>query len=98
LFIPERIKRTFCSPACPLPAAVVDNMTVTQPQRNGHLTVYPSGQSRPGTSSLNFSAGQTVPNLVTTQAGNGSVTFYNARGGTVQLIVDEFGYFIPGTP
>jgi hypothetical protein len=73
-------------------------MTVTQPQRNGHLTVYPSGQSRPGTSSLNFSAGQTVPNLVTTQAGNGSVTFYNARGGTVQLIVDEFGYFIPGTP
>jgi hypothetical protein len=87
-----------CSPACPLPAAVVDNVTVTQSQHDGYLTVYPSGQPRPGTSSLNFRAGQTVPNLVTTQAGNGNVTFYNASGGTVQLIVDEFGYFIPATP
>lgn len=105
-FIPANTGRSYpaayfndsCSPACPLPAAVVDNVTVTQPQQNGYLTAYPTGQPRPGTSSLNFVAGQTVPNLVTTQAGNGNVTFYNASGGTVQLIIDEFGYFIPATP
>jgi hypothetical protein len=95
---PAAYFKDFCSPACPLPAAVVDNVTVTQPQRDGYLTVYPSGQPRPGTSSLNFRAGQTVPNLVTTQAGNGNVTFYNASGGTVQLVIDEFGYSIPATP
>jgi hypothetical protein len=86
-----------CSPACPLPVAVVDNVTVTQPQRDGVLTVYPSGQARPATSSLNFRAGQTVPNLVTTQAGNGNVSFYNGSAGSIEFIVDEFGYYIPAS-
>lgn len=86
---------TGCSPACPQVAAVVANVTVTQPAGNGYLTVYPAGQARPQTSSLNFLAGKTVPNLVTSQTGNAQVAIYNASGGSVQVIIDEFGYYIP---
>lgn len=84
-----------CSAACPQMAAVVANVTVTQPARNGYLTVYPAGQVRPQTSTLNFLAGQTVPNLVTSQTGNAQIAIYNSSSGSVQVIVDEFGYYMP---
>jgi hypothetical protein len=42
--------------------AVYGNVTVTQPVAGGYLTVWPGG-SKPGTSTLNYSAGQTVANL-----------------------------------
>jgi hypothetical protein len=78
---------------------VVDNVTVTQPTRAGNLIVYPASQTRPLTSNLNFSPGETVPNLVmvgvTEQ--NRQVSFYNDSSGTVQLIIDEYGYFLPGS-
>jgi len=76
-------------------AAMVDNVTVTQPAKGGVLTVYPAGASVPVASNLNFKAGETVPNLTTVQGGtNGQITFYNNSPGTVQLIVDEFGYYM----
>ncbi len=44
-------------------------------------------------SNLNFLAQQSVPNLVVAQIGSdGVVDFYNGSAGTVQLIVDVFGY------
>ncbi|HEX8306530.1 MAG TPA: hypothetical protein VF612_16770 [Jatrophihabitans sp.] len=42
-------------------AAVYANVTVTQPVSSGYLTVWPSG-TRPGTSTLNYLAGQVVAN------------------------------------
>jgi hypothetical protein len=75
--------------------ATVDNVTVTAPAKPGDLIVYPYGQSRPIASNLNFSRGETVPNLVTVKAGtNGSVSYYNQSPGQLQLIVDEYGYYI----
>jgi hypothetical protein len=76
-------------------AAVVMNVTVTQPSAQGHITVYPDGTTLPTTSSLNFVAGETVPNLVIAPVGtDGKVAFFNGSGGTVQLIADVSGYFL----
>jgi hypothetical protein len=75
-------------------AAVVMNVTVTQPKRAGYLTVYPDGATKPVASNLNFSAGETVPNLVTVQGGNGRISFYDGSPGQIQLVVDEYGYYM----
>ena len=45
-------------------AAVILNVAVTQPTAPGFITVYPDGVGPPATASLNFVAGETVPNLV----------------------------------
>ncbi|MGI8807222.1 MAG: hypothetical protein ACR2KK_05185 [Acidimicrobiales bacterium] len=50
-------------------SAVVLNVTVTEPATGSFLTIWPAGQVRPLASSLSYSAGQTVPNLVTVKVG-----------------------------
>lgn len=73
--------------------AVVLNITVTAPTTGGFLTVYPTGGTRPQTSNLNFSAGQTVANLVVTKVGsNGRVSIYNSSGST-HVVADVAGWF-----
>ena len=79
--------------------AVVLNVTVTQPSASGFLTVYPNSGARPTTSNLNFSAHETVPNLVVVAVGGGGeVNFYNGSPGTVQMIADVSGWFETGGP
>jgi Domain of unknown function (DUF1906) len=75
--------------------AVVLNVTVTNPTDSSYLTVYPDGSSRPTASNLNFTGGQTVPNLVTVPVTDGKVDFYNFHG-TVDVIADLFGYYTAG--
>ncbi len=73
--------------------AVVLNLTATSPTAGGYLTVYPAGTARPGTSNLNFGAGQTIPNLVIAKVGAyGQVSIFNASGST-QVIADVAGWF-----
>ncbi|GAA1197548.1 hypothetical protein F4556_003330 [Kitasatospora gansuensis] len=76
--------------------AAVLNLTVTNPQTGGFITAYPSGgeDPRPTTSNVNFTPGQTVPNLSVVPVGaNGYVELYNGSGGTVDVIADIAGYF-----
>ncbi len=74
-------------------AGAVLNVTATQGDHGGYLTVYPGGTTKPGTASVNFSAGQTVPNHITTGIGaDGTIDIYN-RFGTTHAIADVFGYF-----
>ncbi len=74
--------------------AVVMNVTATKPTAAGYVTVFPDGTTKPTSSNLNFSTGQTVPNLVVAKVGtNGRVALYNGSSGTVQLIADVAGYF-----
>jgi len=74
-------------------AAVVLNVTVTQPTDSTHLTVWPSGQARPLASNLNFGPGQTVANLVIVRVGTGGkVSIYNA-GGFSHVVVDVAGWY-----
>lgn len=44
--------------------AAVLNVTVTNPTANGFVVVYPAGNAKPGTSNVNFLAGQTQANEV----------------------------------
>lgn len=49
----------------------------------------------PTTSTLNWGAGQTVANLVQVSVGPyGVFDIWNMSGGNIDLVIDEFGYFI----
>ncbi|GAA2796093.1 FlgD immunoglobulin-like domain containing protein [Streptomyces showdoensis] len=72
--------------------AVVLNVTATNPTAGSFVSVYPHGTQRTSASNLNFTAGQTVPNLVVVPVKDGKVTFYN-KNGTVDLLADVAGYF-----
>lgn len=80
-------------------SAVVLNVTATEPTASGYITAYPGGPTPPSASNLNFTTGQTVPNLVVVPVGSdGQVTLYNGSNGTVQLLADVQGYFAAGDP
>ena len=72
--------------------AVVMNVTAVGPTTAGHLIVYPDGTAAPDTSSLNFPAGTTIPNLVTVPVVNGVVDFFNSAG-SVNILADVTGYY-----
>nr|MDT0520172.1 hypothetical protein [Streptomyces sp. DSM 41633] len=72
--------------------AVVLNVTVTNPTGASHLIVHPHGVTRPNVSNLNYTAGQTVANLVVVPVVDGRVTFFN-NSGSVDVIADLNGYF-----
>ncbi|MEV7781397.1 right-handed parallel beta-helix repeat-containing protein [Kitasatospora sp. NPDC088351] len=73
--------------------AVTLNVTVTEPQQAGFLTVYPHGDTLPDTSNLNWVAGRTIANLVTVPVKDGKVSFHNASGGTTHVVADLAGYY-----
>ena len=74
-------------------AAVVVNVTITQPSQATHLTVFPSGTAAPNASNLNASAGQTIANSVVAKLGaDGSITIRN-HAGWADVIVDVSGWF-----
>ncbi len=78
--------------------AVVMNVTVASPTAAGFLTAWPSGEPRPLVASLNFLAGQTVPNLVTVKLGaNGKVNLFNSSGRS-DVIADVMGYYTSTEP
>ncbi|MFM7616051.1 MAG: hypothetical protein ACKO72_01115 [Actinomycetes bacterium] len=86
------------SPA-PVDAAVVAlNVTVVNPSLPGFVTVFPGGTSLPPASSLNYVAGQVVPNNVIVKVGGFGIVNLFASGGCPHLVVDVVGYFAPGTP
>ncbi|MFL6101651.1 MAG: hypothetical protein ACJ71T_17015 [Actinomycetales bacterium] len=79
-------------------SAVVMNVTAAAPQASGYLTTFPTGTTRPVTSTLNFPAGRTVANLTALKLGaGGSVDFYNGSDGSVRLVADVFGYVLGGS-
>jgi hypothetical protein len=74
-------------------AAVVMNVTVTNPSSWGWVRVWPSGETEPTVSNLNFVAGQTVANLVTVPVGaDGKVSIRSANG-TTDVIFDVVGSY-----
>lgn len=74
--------------------AVALNVTVTNPNNEGHLTVFPSGQSAPTASNLNFRGGQTIANSVIVPVGaDGRIEVRNGSWGAADVIVDVVGYY-----
>jgi PKD repeat protein len=88
--------------------AWVLNTTVTEPTSGGDLIVSPDSNSltayknktevwpsHPSASTLNWTKGETVPNLVQASTGaNGIVDFWNAGSGSIALVVDVFGFYM----
>ena len=73
-------------------AAVVLNVTVTEPDAPGYITAYPCDTPRPNASNLNYTTGQTIPNNVIVKTGtNGTVCLYTQQ--TTHLIADINGAF-----
>ena len=69
------------------------NTTITAATVGGNLIIHPTDESDNRTSNLNWNAGVTVASLDQATASSTGIAFYNASAGTLQLIVDEFGYF-----
>ncbi|WP_329496585.1 hypothetical protein [Kitasatospora herbaricolor] len=75
--------------------AVVLNVTVTDPDADSFLTVFPPLQFVPSTSNINFAPGRTVPNQVVVPLNYGDkINLYN-HVGSVHVIVDLVGYYGP---
>ncbi|HEY7626334.1 MAG TPA: hypothetical protein VH761_04675, partial [Ilumatobacteraceae bacterium] len=77
-------------------SAVVLNVTVTEAQAGGYLTVYPCGGAPPGASNLNYTPGTTVANAVIAKVGtSGQVCIFNQS--PTHLLIDVNGYFPAGS-
>ncbi|MHA6760692.1 hypothetical protein [Streptacidiphilus sp. PAMC 29251] len=75
--------------------AVILNVTAVKPSSSGSVTVYPYGlKTVPAVSSLSFTQGALISNLVIVPVVNGKVNFSNATG-TVDLVAGLTGYFTP---
>jgi hypothetical protein len=73
-------------------AAVSLNVTVTEPDGAGYVTVFPCGSAPPLASNLNYDAGETIANLTTVALdADGDVCLYTMAG--AHLIADVDGYF-----
>jgi len=78
-------------------SAVLLNVTVTNTSSASDLTVYPTNDTEPGTSNLNWVAGDTVANRVVVPVGAGGKITVANDAGTTDVIVDVNGYFTDGS-
>jgi uncharacterized protein (DUF1501 family) len=74
-------------------SAVVLNVTVTEPDAPGFVSVAPTGGAAPDTSNVNFFANDTVPNLAICKLGTGGKVTISGAGGNRHVLADVFGYF-----
>ncbi len=75
-------------------AAVVANVTATGGSAQSYLTVYPAdAASRPLASDLNFTSGETVPNLCVAKLSATVRARHLQRGGLGDALVDVAGWY-----
>ena len=85
---------TACAEAAAADAhSFIANATVTGTTADGYLTVYPTGATQPNASTLNYTAGATVPNLVVSKVGNGGQVSFATAAGSTNVLLDVVGYF-----
>jgi subtilisin family serine protease len=76
-------------------AGVVLTVTATEPTAASHLTVWPTGSSRPLTSNLNVTPGITIANSVFVKTGaGGKVSIFN-NAGAIHVVADVVGWYSP---
>jgi hypothetical protein len=72
--------------------AVQLNVTAVQPGSGGYFSVFPADLATvPGSSNVNFEAGDIVPNAVVVRPANGKIKLFTSAGSNV--IVDVLGYY-----
>lgn len=93
---PEQSLEVLVAGANGIPAeatSVVMNVTAVGASTATHLTVWPTGETRPNASNLNPSNANPAPNLVTVAIGtDGRVSIFN-KSGSVHVIADVVGYY-----
>ena len=78
--------------------AVTGNVTVVNSTNSWAVFVGPDAEASPTTSTLNFNAGQIVPNNLTvalSSSGTLWATYVSTPGNTTDLVFDLTGYFTP---
>jgi hypothetical protein len=78
--------------ATPETTAAVLNVTATEPDAAGYVTVFPCDEAQPTASNLNYVAGQTVPNLVTAKLSADRKVCVYSKSAT-HLLVDITGTY-----
>lgn len=74
--------------------AIAANITATNPGSNGFITAYPSGESLPNASNVNFGHNQTIANMADVPVGsNGEIVIHNTSSSSVDVVIDVSGYF-----
>jgi len=73
--------------------SVMLNITVTEPTGGGYLTVWPGDELPPLASSLNWRAGQTVPNLVVAKVDAQGRIHLRSSFAATHLIIDVLGWY-----
>ncbi|GIF65352.1 hypothetical protein Ais01nite_33870 [Asanoa ishikariensis] len=81
------------STSCEPRTAVVANLTVDNAGAAGYLSIYPYGQPKPVVSVLNFNKGQTVSTQATVGVAEDSFMIFNSSSTTVEVFVDQFGFY-----
>jgi hypothetical protein len=77
-------------------SAITANLTVTHQTKAGSVTLTPTNNPNPGTSTINFPVGDNRANGLTIalDPGTGKVSaVYKAASGTIDLILDVTGYY-----
>ena len=78
--------------------AVVLNVTAVAGTSGTDIRVYPAGSpAPPEVSNLNPPRGQTVPAAVVVAVGTGGAVSLRNQAGSVHLVVDLSGWYVPGT-
>jgi hypothetical protein len=78
-------------------SAIVLNVTATEPEAAGYVTVWPCDQPQPAASNLNVDGSATVPNLVIAPvSADGTVCLSTMNG--LQLLADVEGWFGADAP
>jgi hypothetical protein len=74
-------------------AGVLVTLTATRPTTDGHLTVSAAGAGRPGTSALNWAAGQTRAATIVVPAGADGAIELRTPARSVDVLVDVVGWY-----
>jgi hypothetical protein len=77
---------------------VMLDVVATEATGSGFLTVYPSNDVQPGTSDLNYTAGQVVSNHVLVPVGPDGGVLVASSAGDPQIVVDVDGYYSDSAP
>lgn len=73
------------------------NLTVIGARKSGFVSIFPAGQARPRTSSINFDTYQSYSNHLLLKIGvGGRVSIYNGSDGPVHVLLDVTGYIVKG--
>lgn len=73
-------------------SGVIVNLTAVGPNGRGNLRLSPAGRGRVPTSNVNYLPGETVPNLVVCELGDGGRITVEAASSACHVVGDVFGY------